>query len=118
MGFFALPKVGAGRLDRVRARRSRLSDLVGLLVGHAGRGADGAARAPPLQESDDLKTEGGHSILLDDTPGHRRDHARDVAAARRSSSPRPASRSRTGRAAAIKLTGPQVSVNNGALEVI
>ncbi len=71
--------------------------------------------APPYKKFL-LKTEGGHSILLDDTPGEggitleTSDGQKIVVSAT-------GIEIDNGQGASIKLTGPQVSVNGGALEV-
>ena len=112
-GFFALPPTG-GRVVGVRARRPGLPDLVGVLVGVAGR--DAADAAPLTARPSDDRHQWGASITLSDIPGvggitleaadgpDRHDTAQLEIS--------------NGHGASIKLTGPMVSVNDGALDVI
>ena len=118
MGFFALPKVGAGVWIEFECGDPDYPIWSGCWFGSK-------AEVPPvlLTEPPDsafkkvlLKTEGGHSILLDDTSGkggitlETSDGQKIVISAA-------GIEIDNGRGASIKLTGPQVSVNGGALEV-
>ena len=68
-GLFAVPDVGARRVDRVRGRRSQLPDLDRHLVHRAAR-----SRNRPQPGKKVLKTKSGHKIVLDDDGGTHRDH--------------------------------------------
>jgi len=118
MGFFALPKVGAGVWIEFECGDPDYPIWSGCWFGSK-------AEMPPvlLTEPPDsafkkvlLKTEGGHRILLDDTPGkggitlETSDGQKVVISAT-------GIEIDNGRGASIKLTGSQVSVNGGALEV-
>jgi uncharacterized protein involved in type VI secretion and phage assembly len=118
MGFFALPKVGAGVWIEFECGDPDYPIWSGCWFGSK-------AEMPPvlLTERPDspfkkvlLKTEGGHSILLDDTPGEggitleTSDSQKVVISAT-------GIEIDNGQGASIKLTGPQVSINGGALEV-
>ena len=65
-GLFAVPPVGAARLDRIRGRRSRLSHLVRRLVAQGRRARSRRKAAPGKQPTKVLKTDTGLNIALDD----------------------------------------------------
>ena len=88
---------GAGRVDRVRARRPRLPDLVGLLVGRRRRAAPGAA-ARRRAEQVMIVTAGGTRSPSATSPG-------------RAGSPW---RRRTGAKIAIDPTGIEIDNGQGA----
>jgi hypothetical protein len=64
-----------------------------------------------------IKTEGGHSILLDDTPGVG-GITLETSGGQKIVVNGLGIEINNGQGGTIKLTGPQVSINNGALEVI
>jgi hypothetical protein len=64
-----------------------------------------------------IKTEGGTSILLDDTPGIG-GITLETSAGQKIVLSSVGLEINNGMGGVIKMTGPQVSVNNGALEVI
>ncbi len=118
MGFFALPKVGAGVWIEFECGDPDYPIWSGCWFGSK-------AEVPPvlLMERPKsppkkvlLKTEGGHSILLDDTSGkggitlETSDGQKIVVSAT-------GIEIDNGRGASIKLTGRQVSINGDALEV-
>ena len=118
MGFFALPKVRAGVWIEFECGDPDYPIWSGCWFGSK-------AEMPPvlLTEPPDpafkkvlLKTEGGHSILLDDTPGksgitlETSDGQKVVISAT-------GIEIDNGQGASIKLTGRKVSVNGDALEV-
>ncbi len=118
MGFFALPKKGAGVW--IEFEQGDLEHPI-----WSGCWFGSKAEVPPVLLTDPpdspfkkvlLKTEGGQSILLDDTPGEggitleTSDGQKIVVSAT-------GIEIDNGQGASIKLTGPQVSVNGGALEV-
>jgi len=114
MGFFALPKVGAGVWIEFECGDPDYPIWSGCWFGSAAE-VPPVLLAPPYKKFL-LKTEGGHSVLLDDTPGkggitlETSDGQKIVISAT-------GIEIDNGRGASIKLTGPQVSVNGGALEV-
>jgi uncharacterized protein involved in type VI secretion and phage assembly len=114
MGFFALPSVGAGVWIEFEHGDPDYPIWSGCWFGSAAE-VPPVLLAPPYNKFL-LKTEGGHSILLDDTPGEggitleTSDGQKIVISAA-------GIEIDNGRGASIKLTGPQVSVNGGALEV-
>jgi uncharacterized protein involved in type VI secretion and phage assembly len=118
MGFFALPKVGAGVWIEFEHGDPEYPIWSGCWFGSA-------VEMPPvlLTEPPDspfkkvlIKTEGGHSILFDDKPG-----AGGITLETSSGQKIVVSAKGieidNGQGASIKLTGPQVSINGGALEV-
>jgi hypothetical protein len=72
--------------------------------------------APPYKKLL-IKTEGGHSILLDDTPGIG-GITLETSAGQKIAITAIGIEISNGQGASIKMTGPQVSINSGALEVI
>jgi uncharacterized protein involved in type VI secretion and phage assembly len=118
MGFFALPKVGAGVWIEFEHGDPEYPIWSGCWFGSA-------AEMPPvlLMEGPEspfkkvlLKTEGGHSILLDDTPG-KGGITLETSGGQKIVVSATGIEIDNGQGASIKLTGPQVSVNGGALEV-
>jgi hypothetical protein len=63
-----------------------------------------------------VRTEGGHSVLLDDTPGVGGITLETAQGAKLAMTATGIEIS-NGSGASITLTGPQVSINNGALDV-
>ena len=114
MGFFALPKVRAGVWIEFECGDPDYPIWSGCWFGSKAE-VPPVLLAPPYKKFL-LKTEGGHSILLDDTPGkggitlETSDGQKIVVSATGIVID-------NGQGASIKLTGPQVSVNGGALEV-
>ncbi len=72
---------------------------------------------PPAFKKVMIRTEGGHSVLLDDTPGIGGITLETSTGAKIAVTGTGIEIS-NGLGATVKLTGPQVSVNNGALDVI
>lgn len=114
MGFFALPTVGAGVWIEFEHGDPDYPIWVGAWFGST---ADMPTEllAPPYKKTL-IKTESGHSIVLDDTPGI------GGITLQTSGGQKIVINSLgieidNGQGSTIKLTGPQVSVNNGALEV-
>ena len=122
MGFFALPKVGTGVWIEFECGDPDYPIWSGCWFGSKDEMPPVLLTEPPGSPFKTpakkvlLKTEGGHSILLDDTPGkggitlETSDGQKIVMSAS-------GIEIDNGRGASIKLTGPQVSVNGGALEV-
>jgi uncharacterized protein involved in type VI secretion and phage assembly len=115
MGFFALPKVGAGVWIEFEHGDPDYPIWSGCWFGSATEPPP-ILLAPPYKKVM-IMTEGGHSVLLDDTPGiggitlETSDGAKIVMNAL-------GIQIDNGQGASISLTGPQVSINQGALEVI
>ena len=114
MGFFALPKVRAGVWIEFECGDPDYPIWSGCWFGSKAE-VPPVLLAPPYKKFL-LKTEGGHSILLDDTPGkggitlETSDGQKIVVSAT-------GIEIDNGRGASIKLTGRQVSINGDALEV-
>ena len=114
MGFFALPKVRAGVWIEFECGDPDYPIWSGCWFGSK-------AEVPPVLLTPPykkflLKTEGGHSILLDDTPG-KGGITLETSGGQKVVISATGIEIDNGRGASIKLTGPQVSVNGGALEV-
>ena len=115
MGFFALPKVGAGVWIEFEHGDPDFPIWSGCWYGTLAE-VPPVLLAPPYQKVL-LKTEGGTSIVLDDTPGIGGITLETSGGQKVVISPTGIEID-NGMGAVIKLTGPQVAVNNGALEVI
>lgn len=115
MGFFALPKVGAGVWIEFEHGDPDYPIWSGCWFGSAADMPPDLL-APPYKKVMVL-TEGGHSIVLDDTPGI-------GGITLKTSGGQKIVMNATGieidngMGAKIKMTGPQISVNDGALDVI
>jgi uncharacterized protein involved in type VI secretion and phage assembly len=115
MGFFALPKVGAGVWIEFEHGDPDYPIWAGCWFGSV---ADMPSDllAPPYKKVL-VMTEGGHSIVLDDTPGV-------GGITLKTSGGQKIVMNATGieidngMGAKIKMTGPQISINDGALDVI
>ncbi|MBZ4415594.1 phage baseplate assembly protein V [Myxococcus sp. RHSTA-1-4] len=114
VGFFALPKVGAGVWIEFEHGDPDYPIWVGCWWGSPAE-VPPALLAPPYKKVM-LRTEAGHSIVLDDTPGvggitlETADGAKIVLNAT-------GIEIDNGKGALLKMAGPQVTVNNGALEI-
>jgi len=115
MGFFALPKVGAGVWIEFEHGDPDYPIWSGCWFGSA---ADipPPVLAPPYKKVL-LKTEGGHSIILDDTPGIG-GITLETSGGQKIVMNATGIEIDNGMGGKIKMTGPQVSVNDGALDVI
>jgi uncharacterized protein involved in type VI secretion and phage assembly len=114
MGFFALPKVRAGVWIEFECGDPDYPIWSGCWFGSKAE-VPPVLLAPPYKKFL-LKTEGGHSILLDDTPG-KGGITLETSSGQKVIISATGIEIDNGRGASIKLTGPQVSVNGGALEV-
>ena len=115
VGFFALPTVGAGVWIEFEHGDPDYPVWSGCWFGSAAE-MPPILLAPPYKKTL-IKTEGGSSVLLDDTPGI------DGITLETSGGQKVVMNATgveitNGQGASIKLTGPQVSINGGALEVI
>lgn len=115
MGFFALPKVGAGVWIEFEHGDPDYPIWVGSWWGSLAE-VPPVLLAPPYKKLM-IKTEGGNSILLDDTPGVGGITLETAFGQKLSLTPLGVEID-NGMGGSIKLQGPQVSVNNGAMEVI
>jgi uncharacterized protein involved in type VI secretion and phage assembly len=114
-GFFALPKVGAGVWIEFEHGDPEYPVWSGCWWGSAAE-MPPVLLAPPYKKVL-LKTEGGHSVLLDDTPGVG-GITLETSSGQKIVMSATGIEITNGQGASIKLTGPQVSINGGALEVI
>ena len=114
MGFFALPKVGAGVWIEFEHGDPDYPIWSGCWYGSV---ADlpPVLLAPPYSKLM-LKTAGGNSIILDDTPGVG-GITLETSAGQKLVMSSLGIEINDGMGGVIKLTGPQVSINDGALEV-
>lgn len=115
MGFFALPKVGAGVWIEFEHGDPDYPVWTGCWFGSVAE-MPSELLAPPYKKVL-LKTEGGHSIVLDDTPGVG-GITLQTSGGQKIVLSATGIEITSGQGGTIKITGPQVSVNDGALEVI
>lgn len=115
LGFFALPKVGAGVWIEFEHGDPDYPIWSGCWWGSAAE-VPTKWLAPPYQKVM-IVTPAGHSITLDDTPGIGGITLETADGAKVALSVTGLEIT-NGMGGTIKLTGPQVSVNNGALDVI
>ncbi len=115
VGFFALPTVGAGVWIEFEHGDPDYPVWVGAWWGSAAE-VPPKLLAPPYKKVL-LVTPAGHSITLDDTPGVGGITLETAEGASVTMSSTGLEIT-NGMGATIKLTGPQVSINNGALDVI
>jgi uncharacterized protein involved in type VI secretion and phage assembly len=114
MGFFALPKVGAGVWIEFEHGDPDYPIWAGAWFGsQADLPPD--LLAPPYKKVM-VKTEGGHSVTLDDTPGIG-GITLQTASGQKVVINSLGIEIDNGQGGKIKLTGPQVSINDGALDV-
>jgi len=115
MGFFALPKVGAGVWIEFEHGDPDYPIWAGCWIGSLAE-APSELLAPPYKKVV-LKTEGGHSIILDDTPGIG-GITLQTSGGQKIVMNATSIEIDNGMGGTIKMTGPQVSINSGALEVV
>lgn len=115
MGFFALPTVGAGVWIEFEHGDPDYPIWTGCWFGSV---ADMPPEllAPPYKKVL-IKTEGGNSIVIDDTPGVG-GITLETSGGQKIVLSATGVEITNGQGAKIKMTGPQISVNDGALEVI
>ena len=117
MGFYAVPPVGAGVWIEFEHGDPDFPVWAGCWWGTVSQVPPVLLAPPPPSKKVLLQTNAGHRILLDDTPGlggitlETSGGAKIVMNAL-------GIEITNGQGAGIKLTGPQVSVNDGALDVI
>ncbi|HEY4640014.1 MAG TPA: phage baseplate assembly protein V [Thermoanaerobaculia bacterium] len=115
MGFYALPKVGAGVWMEFEHGDPDYPIWSGCWIGSLAD-APSDLLAPPYKKVI-LKTEGGHSITLDDTPGVG-GITLETSGGQKIVMNATSIEITNGQGGTIKMSGPQVSINDGALEVI
>jgi uncharacterized protein involved in type VI secretion and phage assembly len=115
MGLLGLPKVGAGVWIEFEHGDPEYPIWTGCWLGSA---ADAPSDwlVPPYKKVI-LKTEGGHSIIVDDTPGIG-GITLQTSGGQKIVLNATSVEITNGMGGSIKMTGPQVSINSGALEVI
>ena len=115
MGFFALPKVGGGVWIEFEQGAPDYPIWSGCWYGSAAD-VPPVLLAPPYKKVL-LKTEGGTSIILDDTPGIGGITLETSGGQKITLSPTSVEID-NGMGAKITLQGPKVDVNSGALEIL
>ncbi len=115
MGFFALPSVGAGVWIEFEHGDPDYPIWAGCWYGTLAE-VPPELLAPPYKKVL-LKTEGGTSITLDDTPGLG-GITLEMASGQKITMSATGIEIDNGLGAKISMQGPQINVNNGALEVI
>jgi uncharacterized protein involved in type VI secretion and phage assembly len=115
MGFFAIPSVGAGVWIEFEHGDPDYPIWSGAWWGSAAE-IPPALLAPPYQKVM-VRTKGGNTITLDDTPGVG-GITLETSTGQKISLSALGIQIDNGMGAKIELTGPQVSVNSGALDVI
>ncbi len=117
VGFFAVPKVGAGVWIEFEHGDPDYPIWVGCWWGSAAEMPPTLLAPPPPSKKVMLRTEAGHSILIDDTPGVG-GITLETASGQKLALTATGVEIDDGMGAKITLQGPQVSLNNGALEVL
>jgi uncharacterized protein involved in type VI secretion and phage assembly len=115
MGFFALPAVDAGVWIEFEQGDPDYPIWSGCWFGSVAE-VPPMLLAPPYKKLM-IKTEGGNSILLDDTPGIG-GITLETSGGQKIAILGTGIEIDNGMGAAMKLTGPQISMNNGALDVM
>ena len=115
MGFFALPATGAGVWMEFEHGDPDYPIWSGCWWGSVAE-MPPILIAPPYKKMM-IKTEGGTTVILDDTPGIG-GITLETSGGQKIVMNSINIEITNGQGASIKLTGPQVSINNGALEVI
>jgi uncharacterized protein involved in type VI secretion and phage assembly len=117
MGFFAVPKNGAGVWIEFEHGDPDFPIWAGCWWGTLAELPPTLLVPPPPSKKVMLKTEGGHMIILDDTPGIG-GITLETSAGQKVKLTALGVEIDNGLGATVKLQGPQVSINGGALEVI
>jgi uncharacterized protein involved in type VI secretion and phage assembly len=115
-GFFAVPAVGAGVWVEFEHGDPDYPIWAGCWWGSAAELPPKLLAPPPPSKKVMVRTEGGHSILIDDTPGVG-GITLETATGQKIVLTATAIEIDNGMGASLTLRGPQVSVNGGALEV-
>ncbi len=117
MGFFALPSVGAGVWIEFEHGDPDYPIWSGCWWGSLAELPTTLLMPPPPYNKVLIQTDGGNSILLDDTPGIG-GITIQTSGGQKIKMTALGIEIDDGLGGSIKLTGPQVSINEGALEVI
>jgi uncharacterized protein involved in type VI secretion and phage assembly len=116
MGFFAVPSVDAGVWIEFEHGDPDYPVWVGCWWGNASEMPPTLLAPPPPSKKVMVRTEGGHTLLLDDTPGIG-GITLETSTGAKVAVTGTGIEITNGMGATIKLTGPQISLNNGALDV-
>jgi uncharacterized protein involved in type VI secretion and phage assembly len=117
IGFFAVPAVGARVWMEFEHGDPEYPIWAGGFWGSAADVPPEVLVPPPPSKKILIKTEGGHSILLDDTPGIGGITLK-TSGGQKLVMTAIGIEINDGQGGVIKFTGPQVSINNGAIDVI
>ncbi len=117
VGFFAVPAVGAGVWIEFEGGDPEYPIWSGCWCGSVGEMPPKVLTPPHPAGKVMIKTEGGHTILLDDTPGVG-GISLETASGQKIALTAMGIEIDDGQGGVITLTGPQVSLNKGALEVV
>jgi uncharacterized protein involved in type VI secretion and phage assembly len=117
MGFFAVPKTGAGVWIEFEHGDPDFPIWAGCWWGTLAELPSTLLVPPPPSKKVMLKTEGGHMIILDDTPGVG-GITLETSGGQKVKLTALGVEIDNGLGATVKMQGPQVSINGGALEVI
>lgn len=117
MGFFAIPNVGAGVWLEFEHGDPDYPIWTGCWWGSAAEMPPTLLTPPPPSSKVMIKTESGHTVLIDDTPGIG-GITLETAEGQKVSLSSLGIEINNGQGASIKMLGPQISLNDGALEVI
>ena len=117
VGFFAVPTVGAGVWIEFEHGDPDYPIWAGCWWGSLAEMPPTLLAPPPPSKKLMLRTEAGHSILVDDTPGVG-GITLETATGQKVALTASGIEIDNGMGAKVSLQGPQVSVNNGALEVL
>jgi uncharacterized protein involved in type VI secretion and phage assembly len=117
MGFFALPKVGAGVWVEFEQGDPDYPIWSGCWFGSAAE-VPPVLLAPPPYKKFMIMTEGGNSILLDDTPGQGGITLETSGGQKIVLTSQGIEISNGSGLASIKLTGPEVAINDDGLKVL
>ncbi len=114
-GFFAIPTVGAGAWIEFEHGDPDYPIWCGCWWGNSSE-MPAILLSPPYKKLV-IKTEGGHTVTLDDTPGVG-GITLETANGQKIVLNSTGVEITNGQGAGIKMTGPQISINDGALEVV
>ena len=117
MGFFAVPAKGAGVWIEFEHGDPDYPIWAGCWWGSLAEVPPTLLVPPPPSGKVLIRTDAGHSVLIDDTPGVG-GITLETASGQKIKLSALGIEIDNGMGSSIKLTGPQISLNNGALEVI
>ena len=116
MGFLAVPSTGAGVWIEFEHGDPDFPIWSGCWWGTVAEVPPELLVPPPPSSKVMIKTEGGHTILIDDTPGIG-GITLETSTGQKIVLSALGVEIDNGMGGSIKLTGPQVSINNGALDI-